>query len=267
MDELDYYIKNLNLKKKIKLKLIQNHKGYWSQTYILYVEDKKYFIKKFENQNQTPKLLMKNSKLLMKKEIKILNKISKIKNLSIKMPKIYFFDEEKNILILEYIEALNFFENLNFINLNHSNFKKKIFLLGRDLAKIHKSSNLIFGDLNGKNILFTKNQQIYLIDPSPRKGTLYEDLAQLIVNFYPFNFLKYFLISRKKKKIIIDKLIEGYEKENKKKIDKTKLKTEIIKFLENHKVPMKKSFSYKIKKTLINRYINYLIRRFKNEKL
>ncbi|MEM5874797.1 MAG: KEOPS complex kinase/ATPase Bud32 [Candidatus Aenigmatarchaeota archaeon] len=110
--------------------------------------EKKYRIKEID------KVLRKER---TRKESKIINDARRI---GINVPKIYEVDEEKGIIIMEFIDGLLLKNVLN--EMEGKKIKESFYEIGKNVAKLH-SANIIHGDLTTSNMIL-KDDRIYFID-------------------------------------------------------------------------------------------------------
>ncbi|MCA9496059.1 MAG: hypothetical protein KC589_03890 [Nanoarchaeota archaeon] len=259
----------------------RNHIGYWSETYVLKTQDAKYLIKKFKINDEIKFNSSVDLNNMFEKELDVMNKCQDLVVNNVKVPNVLKIDDKNKIYVQRFIDGINLFSFLNKVrkgDVIKEDYKNLFQQMGIFLALFHKHFNhnklnnnnnncLLFGDLNGKNFLINNDFEVYFIDPAPKEGNLYEDLAQFSVNFFPFNFFKNLYVSKKNNAAYLSSFLLGYEKEIGFEISLKLLTKYIILNLENQKKFLLNSFSYKIKKRLINAYINYLIRSIKNGKI
>jgi TP53 regulating kinase-like protein len=91
-----------------------------------------------------------------RREARILEKLSNLIN----VPKIHHVDEEKGILIMDFIDGERLSDYLERYDKNLRKFIANV--IGRSIAKIH-NANIIHGDLTTSNMIY-KEGKIYFID-------------------------------------------------------------------------------------------------------
>ena len=269
---------HLDLRPNDMIDVRRNHIGYWSETFILILKDKKYFLKRFKLSKKLNRSY--NVEQIFHNEVDAIKKANTVSTKTVSMPKVHKIDYENKIIIFEFIESKTLSPYLNRFNILRKlkNEDRKLFYeIGIYMAKYHKEmnkgsfslskkDNIIFGDVNCNNILFSINK-IYFIDPFPKRDSIYEDLAQFIINFYPFNFFRNIYLSRKNLEKLICDFLRGYSSYLKVQIDIEELNKYLISNLESQKEYIINSFFYNIKKKLINHYICFLIKSLKNGKI
>ncbi len=273
--------KLLNLEKKDIKNFRFYHRGYAANSYKLTTDANTYFIKIFKFRKDLNYHYWKFSvKTRFNEEINKINLLNSIKNKHIITPKIVAKDDQNLIMIQKYFKGEKFYSNL-IKNCNkfyfNKNLEKVFFEFGKFLANFHQKYfyklkngeplTQLHGDLASKNIMFLNNNKIFLFDPNRIKGSVYLDLARFFINFHPFNFILNFIVSEKGLKKIKKSFYKGYRQHFKFSIKSEILKKYIINLLIEAKKYIVSDFPYKLKRMIINSYINYLIKRVKNDKI
>lgn len=237
------------------------HNGYCAKSFSLKVENDEYFLKKFDKKKD------------MGVELFAISQLNGIVEDAIITPKIIVASDD--FLVMEYIVGKDFYEyfcnKCDFMEIN-----KILLHFGRYLSLFHNKTfsnfgsngdpiGIIHGDLNSKNFKFL-GEKMYVMDPRGDRGIIYDDLADFILNFYPVNiFMEKCFFGRKDE--YIKSFLSGYAENLSFDINENRLNERIIdQLVANKKLHSNKPY-YVCKKTIVNLYINYLIKMFKNGKI
>ncbi len=270
----------LNIKEEEIKKFKISHKGYEGDCYILFTQNNSYFIKKYYLKDEVNYVEGLTAKKLFDAELKSINLLSTIKNEGMITPELVTYDSKNLILVQKYLKGEKFYnhliKNCNKIYFN-ANLKNIFFYFGQFLAEYHnkffyKEFNgepltRLHGDLSSHNMTFMRTSQIFLFDPSVIQGSIYIDLAKAFLIFYPLNFFLNFIIRKSKMNLLKNFFFEGYMKNSKFRLDKNILKKYIISKLDDEKRYSTQTHIYKLKKILINSYINHLIKKIEENKI
>lgn len=236
-------------------------KGYYTNLYFDY--DNQIFIKQFNKENIIKfHSVIKKPKKLFQLEVNAIKKLIKIKNKYILTPQIIETDNKNLIIKQKLINGIKFYRFL-IKNCNKFYFDKKLkklfFEFGKFLSEFHlkniynKKEKLahLHGDLNNKNLMFTKKGKLFVFDPGHLNGSIYIDLSKFILNLIEPNPILKIILSKKGLNELKESFLKGYETNIK--IDRKILKEYILKKIQkekNHKLSNK--FSYKLKKSIMN---------------
>ncbi|MFA5776876.1 MAG: hypothetical protein WC906_00285 [Parcubacteria group bacterium] len=266
-------IKKYKIKEDLKLfeaennssKIYQIHKGYYADSFMLSTGKGDYFFKKFD------------SKRLAKEEIESYNDLVKIKSDVVIVPNVKTISQK--VICMDYYNGIGFYHYLikSIFWGKMGNIEKKFVGIGNFLANFHNENFIryskenipiskIHGDLNEKNLIFLDNEKVVILDPMPRKELIYEDILRFIKNIYPTNLIYEMLLFRQRK-LITRYFLDGYMQNSKFEIKEDLLNKIFIELLKKGKPYMSSSFIYRLKKFIINLYLNYLIKKFENGKL
>lgn len=254
--------KAIGIKNDEKVELTLINKGYYAKSYLFRTNYKKLFIKEFESEKA------------FYEELANLKKLSEISVKKIFTPKIISSGEK--IIILGYADGTEFYKYLVKNRVRYKQIGESFFSLGKYLAEFHDANFIGFekgipianlhGDMNCKNILFFKNNDIFITDPYFRQASIYKEIARVICNFYTVNIVHSMFIS-KIKRYLIQSFINGYKSSANFELEEKNLKNAIIDMMNDQKYFMRKDLMYKIKKIFINRYFSLLVKYFDYDKL
>ncbi len=256
------------------------HEGYAANSYKLETKKGDYFVKIvqikkdiYDGRERTPEGIYKTHLAALKK----LNTI-KVENIS--TPTIIAYNNKKKILVEKFIKGEKFY---NYLKRNCNKFyfnaelENSFYTLGKFLAKFHnkyfyKKENgnyfsQLHGDLSFQNMLFFEGSKIFLFDPDLKKESIYFDLAKVFINLHILNFFLHLIISKKGIARLTNSFFEGYKAKFAFNLNEKTLKKYIINTLTNDKQLFSRKFLYVLKKKIMNKQINTLIKKLKNNKI
>lgn len=222
--------------KRILKKLAMNSSGIKKKSgrfyQIIEINNKKYFLKKYDDKNLDINRMLEKEYKIGKKLCKLINYPEPIKILN-------------NQITYEFIDIkYNLSERINKGKFNYNHFQ----LVGKYLSKIHEHG-IIHGDFNTENVVITKDKKIYFIDaiytPSfefnnsdriKYSQNIYQDISRFLVFlkwnrplYKPWLFFQIFKINQAKKAFL-----KSYFKNNIENLDNLENRRMQINVLKNY---------------------------------
>lgn len=199
---------------------------------------------------------------VFRNELSRVEKLQQIDNQLVCTPDILHVDEEELSWKQTYREGRSFYEGL--IKGSHSvhqDMETTLYSFGVFLAKFHnrfgKSADHVHlhGDLSAHNMMFLGDGRLFVYDPGIIDGPIYVDIAKFLNNFHLINPLLLLRISREHLDRLKDAFLRGYKETTEFSFNCGKLKSAVLKDLEDRRHQHKNSILYRLRLYIMN-YLN-----------
>jgi tRNA A-37 threonylcarbamoyl transferase component Bud32 len=251
------------------------HAGYTSNCYKLVHSSDKYpkelLVKEYIYNKDTNYEDSKHLESGMLIEYSALERMSEVKNPLVLTPTPILYSEEHSLIVESYIESTSFNQYLlknSTIRPLRSSLVNNVNEISSFLAEFHgkyiidHEITYLHGDLNPKNIRFTRDQRCFIIDPGSRvstaNGSFYYDLASFILCFFPYNPVLGILLGHQNLVKLRNLAVESYQQHTPQKFSIERLEETLLALLDARLT--RKSTNKK------SAYIKYQIMKFIDER-